>query len=64
MTIAAIPATVPPAIAPVFDLCPTLYPTDPGVDADVFEELPTENGGVNVGLVLGTGTWVARVLDG
>ena len=38
--IAATPATVPPAMAPMFELCPpTLYPTGP--DVVVFEEPPT-----------------------
>lgn len=42
MEIAATPATVPPAIAPVFELCPLdLCPTCPGLDVVVFEELPT-----------------------
>jgi hypothetical protein len=52
MEIAATPATVPPAMAPVFELCPpTPYPTGPGVD-----ETPIVYGGREVvTVVLGTG---------
>ena len=67
MEIAAIPATVPPAMAPVFELCPfTLYPAGagPGVDVVVFEELPTVYDREAVNCVLGTGGWGARELEG
>ena len=67
MEIAAIPATVPPAMAPVFGLCPfTLDPTDPGVGVLVFEELPTEYVDSREGLipVPGTGAWGAWELGG
>jgi hypothetical protein len=53
MEIAATPATVPPATAPVFELCPlTLYPTGPGVDVVVLEELPAVGDKEDVVIVL------------
>jgi hypothetical protein len=66
MEIAAIPATVPPAMAPVFERCPpTLYPAGPGIDEVVFEELPTVyDGREAVAVVLGTGALGARELEG
>jgi len=66
MEIAATPATVPPAMAPVFELCPpTLYPTGPDADVVVFEESPTVyDGREAVTVVLGTGGWGARELEG
>lgn len=66
MEIAATPATVPPAMAPVFELCPaTLYPTGPGIDVVVFEEPPTVyDGRETVIVVLGTGGWGGRELEG
>jgi hypothetical protein len=52
MEIAATPATVPPAIAPVFELCP---PTGPGLGVVVFEEPPTVCDREDVVIVLGFG---------
>jgi hypothetical protein len=66
MEIAATPATVPPAMAPVLELCPpTLYPTGPGIDVVVFEEPPTVyDCREAVTVVLGTGGWGGRELEG
>ena len=56
--IATIPHAVPPAMAPVFELCPTtLYHPGPWLDVVVFDELPTVYDRGPVALVLNTGAW-------
>jgi hypothetical protein len=58
MEITAIAATVPPAMAPEFELCPlTPYPPGSLIDVVVPEELPTVCDREVVVILLGGGAW-------